>query len=119
MVSSPLWVHLPLRAAWRIQPLHHASSRHTGSCRHENYPGKQSGRALVDVLFGNVNPSGKLSVSFHTYVGTPSYYNYLKAGRPVDPGYVGPNGQLNFGYQYVLGTPIPLWSFGFIACIIA
>ncbi|KAH8553317.1 glycoside hydrolase superfamily [Umbelopsis sp. PMI_123] len=77
------------------------------------YPGEQSGNALANVLFGKVNPSGKLSVSFPSYVGSlPSYYNYNKGGRTTDPGHIYANGTLVFGHQYVLGTPVPLWLFG-------
>jgi hypothetical protein len=51
--------------------------------------GEQSGNALANVLFGKVNPSGKLSVSFPSYVGSlPSYYNYNKGGRTTDPGHI-------------------------------
>lgn len=75
--------------------------------------GEQGGTALANILFGKVNPSGKLSVSFPTYVGSlPAYYNYPKAGRPVDPGKIYPNGTMVFGYQYTLGTPEPIWYFG-------
>lgn len=51
--------------------------------------GEQGGNALANILFGKVNPSGKLSVSFPTYVGSlPSYYNYNKGGRTTDPGHI-------------------------------
>ncbi|KAI1434778.1 glycoside hydrolase superfamily [Xylaria sp. CBS 124048] len=79
------------------------------------YPSEQGGNALADVLFGDVNPSGRLSVSFPYDVGTtPIYYDYLNSARPApDPGAVYPNGTLVFGHEYVLSTPLPLYGFGY------
>lgn len=77
------------------------------------YYGELGGLAIAEIIFGDANPSGKLPVSFPHSVGTtPAFYNYLKGGRPIDPGYVAPNGTLVFGHQYVLDTPVPMWSFG-------
>ncbi|KAF8234668.1 family 3 glycoside hydrolase [Tricholoma matsutake] len=77
------------------------------------YPGELGGVALAEVIFGAVNPSGKLPISFPRDVGTlPAYYNYLKGSRPIDAGVVGDDGTLVFGHQYVLNSPVPLWSFG-------
>ncbi|KAI0059329.1 glycoside hydrolase family 3 protein [Artomyces pyxidatus] len=77
------------------------------------YPGELGGLALAEIVFGAANPSGKLPVSFPRSVGTtPVFYNYQKGSRPVDAGEVLPDGTLKFGHQYVLDSPVPLWSFG-------
>lgn len=88
-------------------------SNTTASLIQQFYPSQEGGHALADILFGDVNPSGRLSVSFpHTVGDLPIYYDYLNSGRYVDPGFVGADGQLYFGHQYVLGTPEPWFPFG-------
>lgn len=79
------------------------------------YPSEEGGNALADVLFGDINPSGKLSVGFPYDVGTlPVYYDYLNSARMwTAPGKEYPNGTLVFDHQYVLNTPNPLYEFGY------
>jgi beta-glucosidase len=80
------------------------------------YPSEQGGAALASVLFGDVNPSGKLTVSFPHSVGDlPVYYDHWNSGREAAPnvGIAYENGTLAFGRQYVLGDPRPLYEFGY------
>lgn len=89
-------------------------SNSTSALIQQFYPSEQGGNALADVLFGDYNPSGKLSVSFPRYVGDlPVFYDYLNSGRSIgDSGYEYSNGTMVFGHQYVLGSPLPWYPFG-------
>jgi beta-glucosidase len=69
--------------------------------------GSQSGNAIADVLFGDVNPGAKLPVSFPRTVGQiPIYYNHMNTGRPPDP-----SNRYNSKYFDVPWTP--LFPFGY------
>ncbi|HEX6124377.1 MAG TPA: glycoside hydrolase family 3 N-terminal domain-containing protein, partial [Pyrinomonadaceae bacterium] len=48
------------------------------------FPGTMAGPAIVDTLFGDANPGGKLPVTFPRSVGQiPLYYNHKNTGRPL------------------------------------
>lgn len=71
-------------------------------------PGAKGGTAVADVLFGNYNPSGKLSISFpHSAGQLPVYYNKYPGWHSVL------SEQLNGEERYIDQPQEPLFSFGF------
>ncbi|KAL1871681.1 hypothetical protein Daus18300_004681 [Diaporthe australafricana] len=90
-------------------------SKNASALVQQFYPSEQGGNALADVLYGNYNPSGRLSVSFPYDVGTtPIYYDFLNSARAYpNPGQVFPNGTLVYGNNYVLQSPLALYDFGY------
>ena len=80
------------------------------------FPGTEAGHAIVNVLDGDVSPSGKLPMSFPRAVGQePLYYNQLPTGRPptgIDLSRP-PIGEERFFSRYIDVPNSALYPFGF------
>ncbi len=75
------------------------------------FGGSEAADAIADVVFGDVNPSGKLTASMPYNVGqVPVYYNHFNTGRPKDPN--DPSFQ-KYRSNYIDSPNEPLYPFGY------
>jgi beta-glucosidase len=84
-------------------------ARHCSAILETWFPGIEAGRAVANVLFGDYNPSGRLTTTFPRNVGQiPLYYNHKNTGRP----YRG-NPLVRYESRYLDVPNTPLYPFGF------
>jgi beta-glucosidase len=96
-----LFTGRPLTLTWEDQ--------HVPAILNVWFGGSEAPYAIADVLFGDVNPSGKLSATFPQNVGQiPLFYNHKNTGRPLS----GPWFQ-KFQSNYLDVTNEPLYPFGY------
>ena len=87
------------------------------------HPGSMGGPAIVDLLFGNATPSGKLPVTFPRSIGqVPIYYGHRNTGRPVSEDTVmliddieprAPQTSIGNRSFHLDVDPTPLFDFGY------
>ena len=74
------------------------------------FPGSNGARAVVDIISGEYNPSGRLTMSFPRTVGqAPLHYDMKNTGRPYTPD----NPQQKYLSRYLFTPNSPLYPFGY------
>ena len=97
-----LFTGRPLALTWEQQ--------HVPAIINVWFGGSEAGHAIADVLYGDVNPSGKLSTTFPQNLGqVPIFYNHKNTGRPL------PEGKWfqKFRSNYLDVSNDPLYPFGY------
>jgi beta-glucosidase len=104
----------------------HDVAAKAGAVLYAWHPGTMGGPAIADVLFGDANPAGKLTITFPRTVGqVPIYYAHMNTGRPpaeselgipignpVDPkGYTSKYLDVDFTPEYPFGFGLSYTSF--------
>lgn len=92
------------------------ADQHVGAIMETWFPGTEAGNAVANVLFGDVAPSGKLTMSFPRAVGQePLYYNQFPTGRPAGDADLSkpPAGDTRFISRYIDVPNDALYPFGY------